>query len=111
MGHRGVATSFYDADRDAPISSVLVRTLLETSQDVPEFLQSYMPEGDDLVNLRWEINSNPDDRPQDVDGGFGGGDFGGGDFGDDGDGGAGWTQDDDAANTTEAPAEAATPVW
>lgn len=40
-----------------------VRLLLENKQEVPEFLQMYMPDGEDLVHLKWEEESNPEDRP------------------------------------------------
>ena len=40
----GLATSFYN-DRDEELAPNLVKTLLETKQEVPEFLQSYIPEG------------------------------------------------------------------
>lgn len=46
-GHRGIATSFY-TERDEPIASVLTLTLLETAQDIPDFLQQYVPEDNRL---------------------------------------------------------------
>lgn len=95
-----MATSFFEAERDAPIASVLVRTLLETEQEVPDFLESYKPEGDDLLNLKWETNSNPEDRPKDAGGDFGDGGFGGGDDAKGGDGG--WGQGDDGGNDAGA---------
>lgn len=98
IGHKGLATSFYNADRDEPLASVLVRTFLETNQEVPDFLQPFMPEGDDLENLKWETNSNPEDRPE---GGAGGsGSAFGGDAGDASGGGA-W-----GAEGGEAPGNA-----
>lgn len=53
IGHRGLATSFY-TERDEAIASVLVRTLLETQQAVPDFLSHHVPEGDDLKQLKFE---------------------------------------------------------
>lgn len=53
IGHRGLATSFY-TEKDEPIASVLVRTLLETQQPVPDFLAHHMPEGEDLKQLKFE---------------------------------------------------------
>lgn len=53
IGHRGLATSFY-TERDEAIASVLVRTLLETQQAVPDFLAHHVPEGDDLKQLKFE---------------------------------------------------------
>ncbi|KAK3393101.1 P-loop containing nucleoside triphosphate hydrolase protein [Podospora didyma] len=73
IGHRGLATSFY-TERDEPIASVLTRTLLETKQDVPDFLQQYIPEGDARINLKFEADSDFDEN--DV---AGAGDAGGGD--------------------------------
>ncbi|OAR01146.1 hypothetical protein LLEC1_06088 [Akanthomyces lecanii] len=43
IGHRGVATSLF-TDRDEPIASVLTRTLLETNQEIPDFLEIFKPE-------------------------------------------------------------------
>lgn len=53
IGHRGLATSFY-TERDEAIASVLVRTLLETQQPVPDFLSHHVPEGEDLKQLKFE---------------------------------------------------------
>ncbi|KAH7157447.1 P-loop containing nucleoside triphosphate hydrolase protein [Dactylonectria estremocensis] len=72
IGHRGVATSFY-SERDEPLASVLTRTLLETGQEIPDFLESYVPEGEARDNLKFEADS--DFEPQDV-GGAGGGEDG-----------------------------------
>ncbi|KAJ3473008.1 hypothetical protein NLG97_g10576 [Lecanicillium saksenae] len=43
IGHRGVATSLF-TERDEPIASVLTRTLLETKQEIPDFLEIYKPD-------------------------------------------------------------------
>ncbi|KAK2600900.1 hypothetical protein N8I77_010401 [Diaporthe amygdali] len=81
IGNRGLATSFY-TERDEPLAPVLVRTLLETKQKVPEFLEQYLPEGDELENLQF---------PSEQDEGIGGGDSGGGWGGDaGGDAGNAW---------------------
>ncbi len=40
----GLATSFYN-DRDSDLGETLVKTLLETHQVIPDFLQQYIPEG------------------------------------------------------------------
>lgn len=53
IGHCGLATSFY-TERDEPIASVLVRTMLETKQEIPEFLKQFEPEGEDRENLKFE---------------------------------------------------------
>ncbi|KAM5346744.1 hypothetical protein ACJ41O_009749 [Fusarium nematophilum] len=91
IGHRGIATSFY-TERDEPMASVLTRTLLETNQEVPEFLQSYVPEGEARTNLKFEADSDYD--PNDV---AGAGDAGGGAWG---------TQDDTAGNGTAEAGDA-----
>ncbi len=57
IGHRGLATSFYN-DRDENIASVLTRTLLETNQHVPDFLEPYKPEGS---KLKFEADSDFED--------------------------------------------------
>ncbi|KAL1872340.1 hypothetical protein Daus18300_004310 [Diaporthe australafricana] len=91
IGNRGLATSFY-TERDEPMAPVLVRTLLETKQKVPEFLEPFMPEGDELVNLQFPSEQDDDN---------GGGDFGagwGGDAGDDAAGGEPSGADGDTGN-------------
>ncbi|GJN67480.1 hypothetical protein PLIIFM63780_004921 [Purpureocillium lilacinum] len=79
IGHRGLATSFF-SERDEPIASVLTRTLLETKQDIPEFLQMYVPDGPEGENPKFETESDFD--PNDIaarDGEAGGDAWGGGD--------------------------------
>ncbi|ROW16435.1 hypothetical protein VPNG_02845 [Cytospora leucostoma] len=73
IGHRGVATSFY-TERDEPIASVLVRTMLETKQEIPEFLKQYEPEGEDRENLKFESEDQ-------IESAFGMGDDSGGAWG------------------------------
>ncbi|EJT70577.1 ATP-dependent RNA helicase DED1 [Gaeumannomyces tritici R3-111a-1] len=72
IGHKGMATSFF-TDRDEPLGSVLVRTMLETQQEIPEFLAHHIPEGEARENLKFEADS---DFEQENDNG--GGDAGGG---------------------------------
>ncbi|KAF5017981.1 hypothetical protein F66182_10050 [Fusarium sp. NRRL 66182] len=114
IGHRGLATSFF-SERDDAIASVLTRTLLETDQEIPDFLQQYVPEGDARTNLKFEADSDFD--PNDIagtgdSGGTWGADDAGGDTGngdnawgagDGGDAGAGG----DTWNDTGAPAAVA----
>ena len=90
IGNKGVASSFY-SDRDEPLASVLTRTLLETKQVIPDFLESYKPEGEAAVNLKFEADSDFEDE----------------DGGDDDEGeGGGWGGGDDAAaGTGEKAAE------
>ncbi|KAJ4147840.1 hypothetical protein LMH87_002342 [Akanthomyces muscarius] len=59
IGHRGVATSLF-TDRDEPIASVLTRTLLETNQDIPEFLEIYKPELVPGKAIKFETESDYD---------------------------------------------------
>ncbi|UNI24180.1 RNA helicase [Purpureocillium takamizusanense] len=77
IGHRGLATSFF-SERDEPMASVLTRTLLETKQDIPEFLQMYVPDGPDAEKPKFETDSDFD--AEDIAArGQEGGDEGGGD--------------------------------
>ncbi|KAK0723843.1 P-loop containing nucleoside triphosphate hydrolase protein [Apiosordaria backusii] len=76
IGHRGMASSFF-TERDEPIASVLTRTLLETGQEVPEFLSAYIPE--DVSRLRFEADSDFDETETAAD------NFGGDDAADGGD--------------------------
>ncbi|KAH7316440.1 P-loop containing nucleoside triphosphate hydrolase protein [Stachybotrys elegans] len=63
IGHRGVATSLF-SERDIDLASVLTRTLLETNQEIPEFLESYKPADTDRKHLKFETESDFD--PNDV---------------------------------------------
>ena len=44
IGNVGIATSFY-SDRNDDIAEALVKLLVETKQDIPDFLERYVPEG------------------------------------------------------------------
>ncbi|CAK7268252.1 hypothetical protein SEPCBS57363_003001 [Sporothrix epigloea] len=90
IGHRGLATSFY-TDRDEPLASVLTRTLLETKQEVPDFLETYMPQGDALETLKFEADSDYEEE--------------GAVNGDDDGGGWGAGGDDAGADSWGAPAD------
>ncbi|EGX95029.1 DEAD/DEAH box RNA helicase, putative [Cordyceps militaris CM01] len=59
IGHRGVATSLF-TERDEAIASVLTRTLLETNQEIPEFLEEYKPEIAPGTAIRFETESDFD---------------------------------------------------
>ncbi|KAF4589572.1 DEAD/DEAH box RNA helicase [Ophiocordyceps camponoti-floridani] len=59
IGHRGVATSMF-TDRDEAMASVLTRTLLETKQEIPPFLQQYVPEGELAEKPKFEADSDFD---------------------------------------------------
>lgn len=99
----GLATSFYN-DRDSDLAEMLVKTLLETHQVIPDFLTQYVPEGfvpdadgnvtGNLADLQFENDSN--------DGGN--------------ENGSGWAEDPadtPAENPAEAPAKEAqaAPGW
>lgn len=77
IGHRGVATSFF-TERDDPLGSVLARTLLETNQEIPEFLSMYLPQGVTRQNLKFETESDFDPNDLGTPADFGGGDANGG---------------------------------
>ncbi|KAG6013521.1 hypothetical protein E4U54_006620 [Claviceps lovelessii] len=64
IGHRGVATSLFSPTYDGGIASVLTRTLLETGQEIPEFLQMYVPEGEGAKKPKFETESDFD--PEEV---------------------------------------------
>ncbi|KAL5118381.1 hypothetical protein ACEQ8H_003730 [Pleosporales sp. CAS-2024a] len=76
IGNEGKATSFFN-DRNDDLGEDLCKILIESKQEVPDFLQQFMPE--DPSNIQW--NDGSDDESED---GFGGG-FGdaGADFGGD----------------------------
>jgi ATP-dependent RNA helicase DDX3X len=80
IGNEGKATSFYN-DRNEDIAEDLVKILLESKQDVPDFLEDKIPE--DRDNIQW--NDGTDDEDEDLDfgaaaaDGFGGADTGFGD--------------------------------
>ncbi|KAK7209759.1 hypothetical protein V2G26_016937 [Clonostachys chloroleuca] len=88
IGHRGLATSFY-TEHDEPLASVLTRTLLETEQEIPDFLEQYVPDGyvKGQANLKFETESDFD--PNDL----GSNEFGGGA---ESGGAGGWGGDADA---------------
>lgn len=114
IGHRGVATSFF-TDRDEAIASVLTRTLLETNQDIPDFLQSYIPENyANGIKVKFETESDFDpndvagagdaqgggwggDETANPDSGAGGGWGASGDSGDAANSGGGWGTGGDVA--------------
>ncbi|KAF2231185.1 DEAD/DEAH box RNA helicase [Viridothelium virens] len=57
IGNRGMATSFYN-DRNDDIGDELTKILVECHQQIPDFLQSKMPEGE----LIFEHDDNDDDK-------------------------------------------------
>ncbi|KAI2639402.1 P-loop containing nucleoside triphosphate hydrolase protein [Xylaria nigripes] len=57
MGHHGLATSFY-CEHDEPIAELLTMTLMETGQEIPDFLERYKPAETDVSKLKFEYNSD-----------------------------------------------------
>lgn len=103
IGHKGIASSFYN-EKDEGLASVLTRTLLETNQDIPDFLEQYRPEGEAATNLVFEEDSDFEDAAGEEEGGdtWGGG---GDDDAEDG-GGGGWGAGGDDAKEEEPAADA-----
>jgi ATP-dependent RNA helicase DDX3X len=108
----GLATSFYN-DRDVDLAENLTKTLLETHQVVPDFLQQYVPDGftadgkGDIKTLKFEADSDYGDGNGD--------DNGGAALDDDADAGGWGTSATPAASgwgvaPTEAPAAPAAPA-
>lgn len=57
IGNEGLATSFYN-DKDEGMGPFLTKILMETNQEVPEFLQHFKPE-DGVLNFN-EEEEEPD---------------------------------------------------
>lgn len=55
IGHRGLATSFYDPEKDEGLAQDLVNVLVECDCDVPDFLSHLTPE--DTKNINFDDNS------------------------------------------------------
>ena len=51
IGNLGLASSFYN-ERNEDIAEALVRLLIETNQEVPEFLDGYKPEDGEKLNFQ-----------------------------------------------------------
>ncbi|OAA48612.1 DEAD/DEAH box RNA helicase [Metarhizium rileyi] len=106
IGHRGLATSFFDPVNDDSMASVLTRTLLETKQEIPECLQVYVPEGDAAKNLRFETESDYDpaeSQCQAQTDGASGNDSWGKEKAGETNGGAGWGHSKANAASSETP--------
>lgn len=59
IGNVGMATSFYN-DRNEDIAGALVKLLLETKQEIPEFLGSYKP--DNVEKLEFDDDTDDEDE-------------------------------------------------
>ncbi|KAK8070971.1 DEAD/DEAH box helicase [Apiospora hydei] len=73
IGNEGVAYSFY-TERDEPLAEQLTFNLLEQKQEIPDFLQQWVPEGTEVANLKFDYDS--DEIEDEAVGGSGGGDDG-----------------------------------
>lgn len=70
IGNTGVATSFYN-EKNEDISEKLTKLLIETQQDIPDFLESYKPaEGEDLT---FDDDTDEEGEAGGADDGWGGG--------------------------------------
>ncbi|OTA61397.1 P-loop containing nucleoside triphosphate hydrolase protein [Hypoxylon sp. EC38] len=63
IGHTGAATSFY-TDRDEPLAEDLTKTLMETKQAVPDFLQPFIPQGVDPSTFVFEEDKSEDENDE-----------------------------------------------
>lgn len=73
-GNTGIATSFYN-ERDSDLAEVLTKTLMETGQNVPDFLEEHKPE--EGASLKFEADSDCEDEEVGKSGsGAGGGNWG-----------------------------------
>jgi ATP-dependent RNA helicase DDX3X len=61
IGNLGIATSFYN-ERDEDLAEELVKTLLETGQEVPDFLLEHVPEGGADAKLVFAADSDFEDE-------------------------------------------------
>ncbi|KAK8102780.1 ATP-dependent RNA helicase [Apiospora sp. TS-2023a] len=97
IGNKGTAISFY-TERDEPLAELLTFTLMEMKQEIPDFLQQYVPEDGNVQNLKFDYDSD-EIEDEAVGGSGGGGDDGAWGAGDDAPGGNAWGAGDDS-NTT-----------
>lgn len=70
----GLASSFYNT-RNEDIAEALVKLLLETRQNIPDFLEAYLPEGftmdgqtGDLDTLEFDDDSDEEEGGENADG-------------------------------------------
>lgn len=82
IGNEGKATSFYN-DRNEDLAESLVKILIESNQEIPDFLESYVPADPSTIDWHDGTDDESDDGLGggfDTDAGFGdsaGGDAGG----------------------------------
>ncbi|EER24484.1 hypothetical protein D8B26_005191 [Coccidioides posadasii str. Silveira] len=63
IGNEGLATSFYNDGRDSAIATDLVKVLLECKQQIPDFLEAYVPENGEV---EWNDDTDGEDDDLDV---------------------------------------------
>lgn len=74
IGNVGLATSFFN-EKNEDIAEDLVRVMLETKQDIPDFLQQWKPEDTDKLNF----DDDSDEEVEGAEGDTANGDIWGGD--------------------------------
>ncbi|PGH12646.1 hypothetical protein AJ79_04144 [Helicocarpus griseus UAMH5409] len=67
IGNEGLATSFYNHDRNEDIAGDLVKILMECNQPVPDFLESEKPDGE----ITFNDDTDDENDNGDADGGDG----------------------------------------
>lgn len=65
IGNLGLATSFYSVD-DEPLAPFLAKILVESGNEVPDFLQEYKPE--DGAPLDFDDDSADENEPAEANG-------------------------------------------
>ncbi|KAJ5652302.1 ATP-dependent RNA helicase ded1 [Penicillium longicatenatum] len=65
IGNEGIATSFYNY-RDEDLATDLVKILMETTQDIPDFLKEFRP-GEDTVTFDDDTDNEDGDDDKDSD--------------------------------------------
>lgn len=73
IGNTGIATSFYN-DRNEDIAEALTKVLMETGNEVPDFLEGYKPT--DGEQLDFDDDSDKEDEGEVADTATGGADAG-----------------------------------
>jgi ATP-dependent RNA helicase DDX3X len=92
IGNLGLATSFYN-ERNEDIAPELTKILLETKQDIPDFLEQYLPEGGKDAVLKFDADSDDEGDVDVADSGEATGGNGGG---------SGWGAPTETAPVAEA---------
>lgn len=64
IGNVGLATSFYNS-RNEDIAEALVKLLIETGQEVPDFLEAFKP--DDMDNIDFDDDTDGEGEETEID--------------------------------------------